>query len=100
MFGYTGKILRVNLSKRDCRIEELEHEVARQFLGGQGFGVRYIYKEVAPDCDPLGPENKIIFAAGPLTDTGYPSGGRYDVCFKSPLTNMLCDSSSGGFCWL
>jgi aldehyde:ferredoxin oxidoreductase len=62
-----------------------------------GLGDRIIYDEVPPSTDPLSPESKIVFTTGPVTATNFPSAGRYQVCFKSPLTGILCDSSSGGY---
>ncbi len=97
MDGYMGKILRVNLTERKAAEEDLDPKLARDYIGGTGLGNRIIYKEVPPDTDPLSPESKIVFATGPVTGTNFPSGGRYQVCFKSPLTGILCDSSSGGY---
>ena len=92
-----GKILRVNLTTRECKEEPLKPKLARDYLGGTGLGNRIIYDEVPPRTDPLSPENKIVFTTGPVTATAFPSAARYQVCFKSPLTGMLCDSSSGGY---
>ncbi len=97
MDGYTGKILRVNLTERKSTEEPLNPKQARDYLGGTGLGNRIIYDEVPPKTDPLSPESKIVFATGPVTATNYPSGARYQVCFKSPLTGILCDASSGGY---
>ncbi len=97
MDGYMGKILRVNLTERKATEEVLDPKLARDYIGGTGLGNRIIYKEVPPDTDPLSPESKIVFATGPVTGTNYPSGSRFQVCFKSPLTGILCDSSSGGY---
>ncbi len=97
MDGYAGKILRVNLTTRKSTEEPLDPKLARDYIGGTGLGDRIIYDEVPPSTDPLSPEAKIVFATGPVTGTNYPSGARYQICFKSPLTGILCDSSSGGF---
>ena len=97
MDGYTGNILRVDLTKREYKVEPLQPKLARDYIGGTGLGNRIIYDEVPPSTDPLSPENKIVFATGPVTATNYPSGGRYQICFKSPLTGILCDASSGGY---
>jgi len=97
MDGYMGKILRVNLTSRDVTEEPLNPKLARDYIGGTGLGVRIIYDEVPPSTDPLSPENKIVFATGPVTATNYPGGARYQVVFKSPLTGILCDASSGGY---
>jgi len=97
MDGYMGKILRINLTKREFKEEPLKPKLAQDYIGGTGLGVRIIYDEVPPSTNPLSPENKIVFATGPVTATNYPSGGRYQICFKSPLTGILCDCSSGGY---
>ncbi len=97
MDGYMGKILRINLTTRESRLEPMAAALARDYIGGTGVGDRIIYNEVPPQTNPLGPESKIVFATGPVTGTNFPSGSRYQVCFKSPLTGILCDSSSGGY---
>jgi len=97
MDGYAGKILRVNLTAKKATEEPLNPKYAKDYLGGTGLGVRMIYDEVPPLTDPLSPENKIVFAVGPVTATNYPSGARYQIVFKSPLTGILCDASSGGY---
>jgi aldehyde:ferredoxin oxidoreductase len=92
-----GKILRVNLTKREFKEEPLSPKLAQDYIGGTGLGDRIIYDEVPPATDPLSPASKIVFATGPVTATNYPSGSRYQICFKSPLTGILCDASSGGY---
>jgi aldehyde:ferredoxin oxidoreductase len=94
--GYMGKILRVDLEKRSVSDEPLNREWARDFIGGRGLGMRYLFDEVDPMCDPLGPENKLIMMTGPLTGTSAPTGARYMVMTKSPLTGAVTCSNSGG----
>lgn len=96
MNGWCGKILRVNLSNGTVASEPLDPRTARDFIGARGFGIHYLTREVNPTCDPLGPENKIIMAAGPLTGTAAPTGARYVVTTKSPLTGAITCSNSGG----
>jgi len=95
--GYMGKILRVNLSTGKIGEEPIDEEIAKKFIGARGYAAKIIYDEVAPEVDPLGPENKLIFATGPLTLTPSPTGGRYDVVTKSPLNKVIAGSNSGGF---
>jgi aldehyde:ferredoxin oxidoreductase len=97
MNGYMGKILRVNLTTREITEEPLKAKLARDYIGGTGLGDRIIYEEVPPSTDPLSPENKIVFTTGPVTATNFPSSARFQICFKSPLTGILCDASSGGY---
>ena len=94
--GYAGKILRINLSNKTTREEPLSEEMARDFIGGAGFGIKYLFDEVKPGTDPLGPENKLIFAPGPFTGAGIPSASRMAVTGKSPLTGAVGMALSGG----
>lgn len=94
--GYMGKLIRVKLTEGKVEIENLNMDDARAFVGGAGLGTKIIYDEVPPSADPLGPENKIAFLTGPVTATKFPTSGRYEVCTKSPLTNMWVDASSAG----
>jgi len=96
MTGWMGKILRVNLSNSEINEEALDPQVARDFMGGRGLAIYYMLKEVDPNCDALGKENKLIMSTGPLTGTKAPTGGRYMVTTKSPLTNAITCSNSGG----
>ncbi len=95
--SYAGKILRVNLSTGEIRTEELCMDTARAFIGGRGYASKILYDELDPSVDPLSPENKLIFATGPLTGTPAPTGGRYMVVTKGPLTGTIASSNSGGF---
>ncbi|MGI6605191.1 MAG: aldehyde ferredoxin oxidoreductase family protein [Firmicutes bacterium] len=97
MYGWVGKILRVNLGTGDVAVEDLCPEIARKYLGARGLGEKIFMDEVDPKVDPLGPENKLIFAAGPLTGTMAPSAGRYNVVTKGPLTGTVAASNSGGY---
>jgi aldehyde:ferredoxin oxidoreductase len=97
MHGWCGKIFRVDLSSGNITAEALNPEVARNYIGARGFGIYYLRREVNPTCDPFGPQNKIIMAAGPLTGTAAPTGARYVVTTKSPLTGAITCSNSGGY---
>jgi len=97
MAGYCGKLLRINLSNREISKEDLDLELARKFVGGRGLGTYFMTQEVDPDVEPLSPDNKIIFAAGPLTGSAAPTAGRYMVVTKSPLSGTIASSNSGGF---
>ena len=70
--GYAGRVLRINLTEKTFQEEPLAEEVAQDFIGGSGLTVKYLYDEVDPNCDPLGPENKLIYAPGPFTGTTIP----------------------------
>ncbi|MEM0160869.1 MAG: aldehyde ferredoxin oxidoreductase family protein [Thermoplasmata archaeon] len=96
--GYIGKILRVNLSNKNIKIEALNMDLAKQYIGGRGLATKYYYDEVKDlNIDPLSKDNKLIFAAGPLTGTPAPSASRYMVVTKGALNNAIASSNSGGF---
>lgn len=95
--GYTGQVLRVNLSDRKITIEHPDDAFYRTYFGGRGLIAYYLYREVPGKADPLGPENKLIFAGGPLTGLPLAGSGRNSVGAKSPLTGAYGDAEAGGF---
>ena len=96
MYGFMGKILRVNLTDGNISVEDLPQEWSRDYLGGAGLATKYLYEEVPKGADPLGPENKLMIMVGPLTGTVSPSAGRADVVAKSPLTGIWGHANTGG----
>ncbi len=94
--SWQGRILRVNLSDGTCKVEPLNMEWAQAYLGSRGLGSKYLYEETDPEADALSPDNKLIFATGPLTGTMASTGGRYTVITKGPLTGAIACSNSGG----
>jgi len=97
MYGYNGKYLRINLKTKEIKVETLDLEVANKFIGGRGLGTKFMMDEVDPKVDALSPENKLMVVTGALTGTPTPTGGRYMVVTKSPLTGTIASSNSGGF---
>ncbi|AAL80470.1 aldehyde ferredoxin oxidoreductase [Pyrococcus furiosus DSM 3638] len=97
MYGNWGRFIRVNLSTGDIKVEEYDEELAKKWLGSRGLAIYLLLKEMDPTVDPLSPENKLIIAAGPLTGTSAPTGGRYNVVTKSPLTGFITMANSGGY---
>lgn len=97
MYGWMGKVIRINLNNKEITIEELDKKLSEEYIGGRGFGTKVIFEEVPADTDPLGPENKLVFAVGPLTRTKVPTSGRFSLSTKSPLTNTIFDANAGGF---
>jgi len=93
----SAKVLRVNLSNKSISIEELGEDFYRKYFGGRGLIVYYLLTELEPGIDPLGPDNKLIFAGGPLTGAPLAGAGRSSVGAKSPLTGAYGDSEAGGF---
>jgi len=94
--GYTGKVLRVDLSSRKTTVEETDWGKARQFIGGRGFFAKVLFDELPKKTDPLSPANKIILGTGPLTGTPVPGTSRAVIVTKSPQTHLFLDSYSGG----
>ena len=94
--GYTGKVLRIDLTKGVSKVTELERVLARAFLGGRGFNAKRLYDEIPPGTDPLGPENNLYFATGPLVGTSFPTASRFNISAKSPQTGILGDTNAGG----
>jgi aldehyde:ferredoxin oxidoreductase len=91
-----SKILRVNLVNGKSTVESLDPIVAKDYIGGRGLGIYYLNQEVDPKIEPLSPDNLLVMATGPLTGTGAPTGARYMVMTKSPLTGAITCSNSGG----
>jgi aldehyde:ferredoxin oxidoreductase len=92
-----GKILRVNLTKGTFSQEMVDEKDLEIVVGGRGLGALLLYKELSAGIDPLGAENKLIYTTGPLAGTNSPSGGRFLVNTKSPLTGIYLYSVSGGY---
>ena len=76
MDGWTGQILRVDLTNRTHRVETFSQEFADTWIGGRGFAVKILYDELAPGIDPLGPENKLVVAVGPSPASRPPTPAR------------------------
>ncbi|WP_038033334.1 aldehyde ferredoxin oxidoreductase family protein [Thermopetrobacter sp. TC1] len=95
--AWARRILRVNLTEGTCSEEPLNMEWAMQYLGQRGLATKYLAEEIDPKVDPLSPDNKLIFATGPLTGTGASTSARYSVITKSPLTGCVACSNSGGY---
>ncbi|MGB9683493.1 MAG: aldehyde ferredoxin oxidoreductase family protein [Candidatus Bathyarchaeales archaeon] len=95
MYGWNGRFLRVNLTKQKAAVREYSAEMAKSFLGGRGFAAKILWDELKPGVDPLSPENRLVFAAGPLTGFALPSSGKLVVAAKSPLTGGYGDGNIG-----
>lgn len=96
MKGYAGKYLRVNLSKGTTLDEPLPVQVVMDFIAGRGFGIKYLYDELAPHADPLSEANKLILSTGVLTGTQAQGVARWIACTKSPLTGCYARANCGG----
>jgi len=94
--GYTGKILKIDLTNRVAKTIPLEKKMAMQFLGGRGFNSKRLYDMISPGLDPFSPDNPLLIATGPLVGTMFPTASRFNVSSKSPQTGILGDSNAGG----
>jgi aldehyde:ferredoxin oxidoreductase len=97
MYGWMGKVLRVDLSNGSIRSEALDSALSRRFIGGRGINSKILYDETGPETISLAPDNVIVFGTSPLTGTTAPSAPRCTVSAKSPLTGILGDANFGGF---
>ena len=95
MNGWTGQILRVNLTAKTFKKESFSEEFARKWIGGRGFAAKILYDELAPGIDPLGPDNKFIVALGPIAGIPAPNTGKAVVAGKSPSTGGYGDGNLG-----
>jgi len=95
MFGWQGHILYVNLTRNKAVADSYDATFAFNYLGGRGFAAKILWDQVKPGTDPLSPENKLVFAAGPLTGFGVPNSGKLIVAAKSPLTGGYGDGNIG-----
>jgi len=95
-YGYGGRILRIDLTSRRHRVEPLDPSWIKPVIGGRAANTRRLIEELDTDCDPLGPENLLIFGIGPLTGSLLPASAYHTVTAKSPLTGILGDSAAGG----
>jgi len=98
LFGYAGRILRINLSSGRVRTEPLREEFAKKYIGGIGLGMRLLIDNSKAGVDPLSPENPLILTTGPLSGTIAPTGGNgHAFVAKSPLTGGVGEAKSHGF---
>jgi aldehyde:ferredoxin oxidoreductase len=95
-YGYKGKILRVNLTKKEVKVEELKKDRCKLYIGQSGFGAKILWEEMQPKTDPLSPDNILISSTGPFTGTLIPGSGSISYQFKSPATEAWAETRSGG----
>ena len=97
MNGYMGKLLFINLTTGESKVEPLKEEDALNFLGGPGLGAKILYERMPAHADVFGEDSMLGFVSGPLNNAGALFGGRYTVVSKSPVTGGWNDANSGGF---
>lgn len=99
LYGWTGKVLYVDLSQGEIKVESLPTKYYENYLGGAGLNARLLYdhySKVGADLDPLAPRSVVIFGSGSMNGTLLPSSGRLEVTAKSPVTGIFGDSNCGG----
>ncbi len=97
MYGYSGKILHIDLKTKKNWVEDKAEEWYKLWIGGTGMATRLCWENITPKCDPLGPDNPICIANGIFTGTPVPVGGKFGMASKSPLTGFIGDSLSGSW---
>jgi aldehyde:ferredoxin oxidoreductase len=96
MFGYTGKLLFVDLTTGQTEVRALDEATAKNFIGGPSLGAKILYDEMPANTPVFAPESMVGFVSGPTNGTGALMGGRYTVVSKSPVTGGWNDANSGG----
>lgn len=96
LYGYFGKMLKVDLTNEEVKEVPLEKDVARKYIGGAGLSTRILYDEIEGSPDPLSPGNVLVFPCGPFNGTGIPWSNRYAAAARSPLTTFWGKGTSGG----
>ncbi|MCD6356087.1 MAG: aldehyde ferredoxin oxidoreductase family protein [Anaerolineaceae bacterium] len=97
MFGYSGKILHIDLTERKTWVEDKPEDWYKMWIGGVSMATRLCWENIKPGCDPYSPENPICFANGIFAGTPVPVGGKYGLASKSPMTGFIGDSLSGSW---
>ena len=95
--GYTGNILRVDLSERLTSVEHLDEPTLKKWVGGVGLGAKYLYEEVPAGVEWFDPQNRLIWTTGPLAGSGVCGAATFNVTTKGPMTNLAGASQANGF---
>ena len=95
--GYANKVLRVDLSSERISEEYLDEDTLKKYIGGVGLGAKYLYEEVPPGTTWDDPENRLIFATGPLNGSDVAGAGTFCIVTKGPLTNGAASSQANGY---
>jgi aldehyde:ferredoxin oxidoreductase len=95
--GFTGKVIKINLSLKKIEIECIEEKIYRKYLGGSALASYFLLKELKPGIDPFSEENILVFTTSILSGTTIPGATRYTVASKSPLTGAFGEAEAGGY---
>jgi len=97
MYGYSGKILHIDLTEQKTWVEEKLEEWYKMWIGGVSMATRLCWENIEPGCDAYSPKNPICIANGIFAGTPVPVGGKYGLASKSPMTGFIGDSLSGSW---
>ena len=96
-YGYAGRILRIDLGRRNISYEDLEHEFLKKYIGGVGFGARYLYQENPRNVAWSDPENRFILSCGPLNGSVIHGTGTISMVTKGVMTNLAVSTQANGY---
>lgn len=97
LYGYAGKVLRVDLTRQRVFKQPLEKNWVREYIGGRGLGLKRLYDELKVGTDPLGPGSLLVLSVGPASGTVAPGSSRCHVTSRSPLNGFVGDGDVGSF---
>lgn len=97
MEGMNNQILNIDLSTEKVTVNQFDEHILSNYLGGRGLGVKIFTDLTQKGIDPLKDKNHLIFTVGPITGSTVPTSGRFSLVTKSPLTNTIFHSNSGGY---
>ena len=95
MYGWMGKILRVDLAEQTYEIEDLDEDLAKEYMGGRGLAAKILYDEVDPEIDAYDPDNRVIFATGAFQGAAVPGSAKFSIMGVSPVTGTFSDTAAG-----
>ena len=96
MYGWHHKLLRIDLTHQKTMIEDIDPKISKNYIGGRGVAIKYLYDEVDPKKDWSDPENRLVIASGPLGGTVFGGSGTFSVVTKGALTNGATSVQANG----
>ena len=97
MYGYAGRVLYVDLNTGKTRVEKLNEDYAKKYIGGIGLGMRLWLANSKQGVEPFSPENPLVLALGPISGTMFPTAGNgHAFVSKSPETFGIGEAVAHG----